>query len=60
MRAPTPTYLSRVSASRYARIVRNPIRTTSPSRKNQLRNLEKEKTRCTTRMTVKRSADCHA
>lgn len=53
-------YLSRVSASRYALRTNHAINARSPSSITQLRKVDHEKIRWTTKITVNTRADCHA
>lgn len=54
------SYLSSMSASRYARMVRKAMRPRSQRKKSQPKKVDHEKMRCKMKMAVKSSADCHA
>jgi len=54
------TYLSNVSASRYAFSTSQAINARSPRKNTQLRNVDHAKSRWTTNSAVNSKADCHA
>lgn len=51
---------SSISASRYARMVKNAIRPRSHRKKSQPKKVDHEKMRCIMKIAVKIRADCHA
>lgn len=54
------TDLSNVSASLYALMTNQPIKTRSPRKRTQLRKLDHKNSRCRTNTAVNRRLDCHA